>query len=768
MSEQKVTLYHCTLTKSVPNIRKKGILPMQRSNWVVSGTGERYGGGSIFAFDDYKDAVTWAMKWDWNISDDFGTGEISIVEFLADPKNWSEDNSDPLTRYSYRGKWLKSDRRVLPEDIQGTEVCTQSVIDAALDRKPRNENPRPRNKVFRVNPGYGNRDIEITVAVVDGYRVGYLSKDSLGNVFPLSTTPNKRMGTYRFYALNSDGTPDTSLYADNGHEGEDYSAKWTINGSEDFNDSEFSRHTTRKSALRALVAIKASGRTDNPKGGVRIPAYLRTPKLKPYIEQGLITQEIVDLYEQAHKLAKEYIEIERHQDRDNPPLTPEKQILLNQVCGVGRKIYSLLSRPPYYAEDFPFMRAAYNHGDDSFVGLDMIQKYRGIMRKSLRDDRTDNPRPRNKVFTVLPYTTYPEYYLENPERAELAKVEVTVATLDGVKVAYTTKSDARSRSLSGHRENTTPSEAGVLYRVNSDGTPDLSVAVVTGERRGEWRIEDYRHNYDTDYYPSRREALQRLYDYDDIPDRRANPDDPNDTSWIPKRRAPLARSYETELESYDTEIKPLEDTELRARAKKFLAGGNDLKQSLIASLQSPLAKYAPPAPITRFRVEVPDNRVFVYGYDPHLRFGEGAFFCDLYQLLSDDESAKKLVGIAWELKDIGNNDVLSVIEDYDLSQYIPFEHLANLQRGKPFDRADNPSSRRANPEVSVELSPSARFEITKAFLEHEYTDVIERGYAIGYLRHLLYDTQKPETAEISQNRRMEIAKTVKAESENDD
>jgi hypothetical protein len=45
-------------------------------------------------------------------------------------------------------------------------------------------------------------------------------------------------------------------------------------------------------------------RTENPEGGVRIPAYLRTPKLKPYIEQGLITQEIVDLYEQAHKEAR--------------------------------------------------------------------------------------------------------------------------------------------------------------------------------------------------------------------------------------------------------------------------------------------------------------------------------------------------------------------------------------------------------------------------------------------------------------------------------
>jgi hypothetical protein len=658
MSEQKVTLYHCTLTKSVPNIRKKGILPMQRSNWVVSGTGERYGGGEIFAFEKHIDAVTWAMRWDWQISNDLGSGKISIVTFYADPADWEVDDSDPLTQFSYRGKWLKSRRRVPPSDIEGAEKVTQATIDAArkqnpraqnpddpydkswvpkrraplkrehetelesydteikpledaalrarakksleegnalkraitakyesplakyapraavtrfrvevpdnrvfvygydpllrfgegaffcdlyqrfsdndepkklvdigwkledignnevlsviedydlseyipfehlanlqrgkpFDRtdNPRSENPRPRNQVFRVSADYGDRYIEITVAVVDGYRVGYLSKDGSGNVWPLSTSTigrGKIHGTYRFYALNSDGTPDTSLYAENFSAGGD-NPKWTINGAENFNDSRFSRHTTRKSALSALVAIKASGRADNPRS-------------------------------------------------ENP--------------------------------------------------------------------RSENPRPRNQVFTVLPYSKDPNYYLENSDQAELAKEEVTVATLDGVKVAYTTKSNARSRSLRGHREHTTPSEAGVLYRVNADGTPDLSVAVFAGERRGEWQIGDFRHNYTSDYYPSRREALQRLYDYDDISDRTPN---------------------------------------------------------------------------------------------------------------------------------MGN--------------------------------------RRANPEVSVELSPSARFEITKAFLEHEYTDVIERGYAIGYLRHLLYDTQKPETAEISQNRRMEIAKTVKAESENDD
>ena len=124
-ADRKTTMYHCTLTKYVPKIIKKGILPMQRSNWVVSGTGERYGGGFIFAFENFKDAISWAMKWDSSLNnDDFGTGDISIVEFLADLDQWVVDDADWLSQASARGKWLKSKNRVLPEDIVGTEKFT--------------------------------------------------------------------------------------------------------------------------------------------------------------------------------------------------------------------------------------------------------------------------------------------------------------------------------------------------------------------------------------------------------------------------------------------------------------------------------------------------------------------------------------------------------------------------------------------------------------------------------------------------------------------
>jgi hypothetical protein len=133
-ADRKTTLYHCTLTKSVPKIIKKGILPLQRSNWIVSGTGERYGGGFIFAFDDYRDAVSWAMKWDWSLNDDFGTGDISIVDFVADLKDWIVDDADPLSQAGARGKWLKSKKRVLPEDIVSIKKFTNDVVRSAQGR----------------------------------------------------------------------------------------------------------------------------------------------------------------------------------------------------------------------------------------------------------------------------------------------------------------------------------------------------------------------------------------------------------------------------------------------------------------------------------------------------------------------------------------------------------------------------------------------------------------------------------------------------------
>ena len=109
-------LYHVTFTDKVDDIKKNGLLPMQTSNWKQAGSGERYGGGDIFVFDNKWDAVRWAGNMDWSFHTAMGSGKISIVE-LNDFDDWKEDEADPLSQASNEGKWWKRTRRVKPENI---------------------------------------------------------------------------------------------------------------------------------------------------------------------------------------------------------------------------------------------------------------------------------------------------------------------------------------------------------------------------------------------------------------------------------------------------------------------------------------------------------------------------------------------------------------------------------------------------------------------------------------------------------------------------
>ena len=140
---------------------------------------------------------------------------------------------------------------------------------------------------------------------------------------------------------------------------------------------------------------------------------------------------------------------------------------------------------------------------------------------------------------------------------------------------------------------------------------------------------------------------------------------------------------------------------------------------LVRRMKSPLvisADYSRPGSPTRFIVNGPDNLKLVYGYDPDLRFGEGAFFCDLYAIYSD-VSNKKIAGSGTGLgagRDaIGNYEVLAILEKYDLLDALPIEHIESLQKAKPFDRVNNPgvsarksrhelSARKSNPEEEAE------------------------------------------------------------------
>lgn len=121
LCEEKTSgpLYHVTRTSNVDKILKTGLKTFQTTNWVKAGTGERYGEGQIFAFDNVLDAVGWAAKMDWEFNKDIGSGKISIVSFKDDGE-WEVDESDPLGQSMAKGKWLKKYGTVAPENILKT------------------------------------------------------------------------------------------------------------------------------------------------------------------------------------------------------------------------------------------------------------------------------------------------------------------------------------------------------------------------------------------------------------------------------------------------------------------------------------------------------------------------------------------------------------------------------------------------------------------------------------------------------------------------
>lgn len=123
------SFYHVTQTKNADKIRKKGLLPLQKSNWVKSGDKSRYGGGNVFVFENPEDAVRWAAKMDWEFNGKWGSGNISIVEVKPSAKsNWVEDTADPLTQAAYKGKWLKKMEAVPSEDIGRTVEFTKDML----------------------------------------------------------------------------------------------------------------------------------------------------------------------------------------------------------------------------------------------------------------------------------------------------------------------------------------------------------------------------------------------------------------------------------------------------------------------------------------------------------------------------------------------------------------------------------------------------------------------------------------------------------------
>ena len=119
-------VYHATKTSNVSKIKKKGILPLQTSNWK-KGSGERYGkAGEIFVFEDPTDATRWAANMDWEFFQETGSGKISVVKLKKTGK-WSEDKNDPLSHLGAKGKWLKRKGFISPEDIVSVTPITLDI-----------------------------------------------------------------------------------------------------------------------------------------------------------------------------------------------------------------------------------------------------------------------------------------------------------------------------------------------------------------------------------------------------------------------------------------------------------------------------------------------------------------------------------------------------------------------------------------------------------------------------------------------------------------
>lgn len=115
------SLYHVTLTKYVPSIKKKGLVPLIKgTNWVRRGGGA-YQEPYIFAFENENDALRWAARWDWSLTQDMGSGTVSVVKFKPIP-DWEIDDADPLSQAGANGRWLKIQRIVPAQNIESIMV----------------------------------------------------------------------------------------------------------------------------------------------------------------------------------------------------------------------------------------------------------------------------------------------------------------------------------------------------------------------------------------------------------------------------------------------------------------------------------------------------------------------------------------------------------------------------------------------------------------------------------------------------------------------
>ena len=116
-------LYHATLTKNLPRIRKEGLSPLQPSLYKKAGTGQRYQEKpAIFAFSDPEKATRWAQRMiaqggKESRSGEFIPGEVSIIKIKRE-KGWKPDPSgDPDLLEKGETRSFQFEGRLMPEEL---------------------------------------------------------------------------------------------------------------------------------------------------------------------------------------------------------------------------------------------------------------------------------------------------------------------------------------------------------------------------------------------------------------------------------------------------------------------------------------------------------------------------------------------------------------------------------------------------------------------------------------------------------------------------
>jgi hypothetical protein len=130
---QSSMLYHVTTTKNLDKIKKDGLKNFQTTNWVKSGSKERYGEGQIYAFSHLADAAKWAAKMDWEFHQEMGSGKIAILE-LKNSEGWQVDpaQDESIEAVGAKGDWLRRFKPVPPSEIVNVIILRQDNLRQLL------------------------------------------------------------------------------------------------------------------------------------------------------------------------------------------------------------------------------------------------------------------------------------------------------------------------------------------------------------------------------------------------------------------------------------------------------------------------------------------------------------------------------------------------------------------------------------------------------------------------------------------------------------